>query len=133
MDNDNTPASYSDTIEQIDYRDDEGVPHCHLQEVATNGTDYLLDRDWATMTQAERDEHDEWVGELHVAYVELARAEPDVRQLAQTVLDRCEVDLDSHAVRLAMLGGTWRRTTPAGKRRTPIMQDGAVIGYRDEV
>lgn len=79
------PKTFRTTIEQVDAIDDDGS-HVHTEEIVTDGDAYLEDC-WDDLTVEQKREHDAWVEEMHDAEVALAEALPNVRALAQRILD----------------------------------------------
>jgi len=71
-------------LEQVVSRRRDGTPEVKTIEIETHGDDIFPDweaREWADLCQEERDGWVEWLEAMHTLDVEVAEAEPEVRQM----------------------------------------------------
>jgi len=65
-------------VEQVTGHAPDGTAYVRTITILTDGADHT--DDWDTTSTEDRQRHDEWVESLHDALVDIARADPAVRE-----------------------------------------------------
>ncbi len=91
------PKTFENTVEQAyDYHSD-GTSYVRTITVMTDGADHTSD--WDTMSDVDRNAHDKWVEDYHDAMVDVAEAEPGVRERVAQMIARGDGDQDGDTLR----------------------------------
>ncbi len=91
------PQTYGNMVSQTyDYHPSGGC-YTRIVTITTHGADHT--DDWETMTEEQRDEHDAWVADYHDATVDIAEAEPEVRQRVADMIADGPSDADGDTLR----------------------------------
>jgi hypothetical protein len=78
------PPVYRSGLEQVVSRHRDGTPEVKLIEIESHGDDLFgnwEEREWADLSQDDRDAWVSWIEEMHSLDVDVAEAEPEVRKL----------------------------------------------------